>query len=132
MRDRHLVKLQEAGQLVNESLVLIVDPLTPREQEVLDQKAVGESNAEIGISLFITERTVRTHMANILGKLQVHSSLEAVLTAQEMGLVTLPHQLSPIATAILALIRAYPSSFIEVANAGLIDDCLNIRGSGHG
>ena len=46
-----------------------VEPLTEREKEVLSLVGQGASNKEIATALFITERTARTHVSNILGKL---------------------------------------------------------------
>jgi DNA-binding NarL/FixJ family response regulator/class 3 adenylate cyclase len=63
-----------------------VEPLTDREQEVLGQLAQGASNKEIAYRLGITERTARTHVSNILGKLSLASRTQAVLWAVEHGL----------------------------------------------
>ena len=47
----------------------LVEPLTDREKDVLNLLGQGMSNKEIGTALFITERTARTYVSNILGKL---------------------------------------------------------------
>jgi len=60
-----------------------VEPLTPREKEVLSQLAKGASNKEIAYELSITERTARTHVSNILGKLGLASRTQAALWAVE-------------------------------------------------
>lgn len=65
------------------------EPLTEREVEVLRQLAVGKSNKEIAAALNIAEKTARTHVSNILGKLGVASRTQAALYALRMGLVTL-------------------------------------------
>jgi len=64
-------------------------PLTEREVEVLVLVARGLSNQDIGTSLFISERTVRTHVSNILGKLHLANRTQATLYALKEGLVTL-------------------------------------------
>ena len=64
-----------------------VEPLTTREKEVLSQLAKGASNKEIAYELGITERTARTHVSNILGKLALASRTQAALYAVENKLV---------------------------------------------
>ena len=64
-----------------------VEPLTAREKEVLAQLAKGASNKEIAYELGITERTARTHVSNILGKLALASRTQAALYAVEHKLV---------------------------------------------
>ena len=64
-----------------------VEPLTAREKEVLSQLAKGASNKEIAYELGITERTARTHVSNILGKLALASRTQAALYAVEHKLV---------------------------------------------
>jgi len=60
-----------------------VEPLTEREREVLALLGHGMSNREIGAALFITERTARTYVSNILGKLGLSSRTQAALYAVE-------------------------------------------------
>lgn len=64
-----------------------VEPLTEREREVLGLLGRGASNKEIASALFITERTARTHVSNILGKLGLASRTQAALYAVEHKLV---------------------------------------------
>jgi DNA-binding NarL/FixJ family response regulator len=64
-----------------------VDPLTERELEVLSLVGHGRSNKEIATDLGITERTARTHVSNILGKLDLQSRTQAALYAVERKLV---------------------------------------------
>jgi DNA-binding NarL/FixJ family response regulator len=63
------------------------EPLTTREQEVLRLLARGASNKEIAHELSITERTARTHVSNILGKLGLASRTQAALWAVEHKMV---------------------------------------------
>jgi DNA-binding NarL/FixJ family response regulator len=64
-----------------------VEPLTERELEVLGLVGRGRSNKEIATELGITERTARTHVSNILGKLGLASRTQAALYAVERRLV---------------------------------------------
>jgi NarL family two-component system response regulator LiaR len=59
------------------------EPLTERERDVLRLLGQGLSNKEIGAELFITERTARTYVSNILGKLGLQSRTQAALWAVE-------------------------------------------------
>jgi DNA-binding NarL/FixJ family response regulator len=64
--------------------------LTERELEVLGLVGRGRSNKEIATDLGVTERTARTHVSNILGKLRLASRTQAALYAIEHKLVTRP------------------------------------------
>jgi DNA-binding NarL/FixJ family response regulator len=64
-----------------------VESLTERELEVLSLVGHGRSNKEIATDLGITERTARTHVSNILGKLDLQSRTQAALYAVERKLV---------------------------------------------
>ncbi len=61
--------------------------LTTRELEILRLLGAGKSNKEIAADLQISERTARTHVSNILGKLGLASRTQAVLWAVRQGLV---------------------------------------------
>ncbi|MEM7530957.1 MAG: response regulator transcription factor [Chloroflexota bacterium] len=65
------------------------EPLTEREVEVLMLVARGLSNQDIADSLVISERTVRTHVSNILSKLHLANRTQAALYALKEGLTTL-------------------------------------------
>ena len=67
-----------------------VEPLTPREVEVVRDLATGLSTPEISAKLGITRNTLRTHVHNIMGKLGARSKLEAVLAAIRLGIVEPP------------------------------------------
>lgn len=64
----------------------LINTLSDRELEVLQQLARGKSNKQIAASLFITEGTVKNHMTNILGKLGVPDRTQAALKARELGI----------------------------------------------
>lgn len=61
--------------------------LTAREHEVLVRVAHGDSNQQIATTLFISERTARTHVSNVLTKLGLASRTQAALWAVRQGLV---------------------------------------------
>lgn len=62
-------------------------PLTPREREVLALMGRGRSNAELAAALFLSEATVKTHVARIFAKLALRDRAQAVVVAYETGLV---------------------------------------------
>lgn len=64
------------------------EPLTERERQVVTLVAEGASNKEIGQALFISERTARTHVSNILMKIGVRSRTQAALWAIREGLAS--------------------------------------------
>jgi two-component system, NarL family, nitrate/nitrite response regulator NarL len=68
----------------------LIEPLTPRELEVLRALVDGLSTPDICARLFIAPNTLRTHVQNIMGKLRVHSKLEAVAFALRHRLVEPP------------------------------------------
>ena len=84
--------LQELSEPAERGLAS--DTLTDRENEVLQLVARGKSNREISEQLAISEATVRTHMSNILAKLNVDSRTQAALYALREGLVPL-HDTKP-------------------------------------
>lgn len=67
----------------------LIEPLTPREREVLQMLAAGLANKEIASRLSISEHTAKFHVASILGKLGASSRTEAVFLALRHGLILL-------------------------------------------
>jgi DNA-binding NarL/FixJ family response regulator len=65
----------------------LVEPLTPRETEVMRLVAGGYSNREIGEALGAAEGTVKVHVSSILSKLGVRDRVQAVLRVLEAGLI---------------------------------------------
>jgi NarL family two-component system response regulator LiaR len=63
------------------------DQLTARELEVIQQVAHGHSNHEIAQALVISEKTVKTHISNILGKLHLEDRTQLAIYAIKHGLV---------------------------------------------
>jgi len=66
-----------------------IDELTPRESDVLRHLAVGASNRTIAAALSVSEETVKTHVANVLSKLQVENRAQAAVQALKRGLVSI-------------------------------------------
>ena len=73
--------VDELGRRQAPAAIQRLDVLTDRERDVLTLMAEGCSNSEIGDRLFITEGTVKTHVARILVKLGVRDRLQAVVLA---------------------------------------------------
>ena len=65
------------------------DDLTQRELDVLREVALGHTNRDIAVTLGVTDETVKTHVARVLGKLQVENRAQAIVQALKRGLVTL-------------------------------------------
>ncbi len=64
-----------------------IDSLTPREKEILVLISQGMSNAEIADRLVVSATTVKTHVGNVLAKLDVRDRVQAVVVAYETGLM---------------------------------------------
>jgi len=69
--------------------------LTDRELEVLGLAAEGLSNRDIAGRLYVSPRTIQSHMANIFGKLQVGSRTEAVMVGLRRGWIRLDDEMAP-------------------------------------
>lgn len=76
-----MVKMRQKKQ------VLLHEELTAREMEILLLMAEGKSNQEIADQLFIAIKTVKTHVSNILSKLEVQDRTQAVIYAFKHSLV---------------------------------------------
>ncbi len=76
-----------AGQTPTPARTTALDSLTEREREILKLLGGALSNAEIAGVLYISEHTVRTHVARILAKLHLHDRAQAIVVAYETGLI---------------------------------------------
>jgi DNA-binding NarL/FixJ family response regulator len=67
-----------------------LEKLSAREREVLECVAAGMSNAEAGVRLGLSEKTIKHYMTSILTKLQAHSRVEVALVAYRAGIGVVP------------------------------------------
>lgn len=93
-RGRTLLDASVAGALLQEltreqSAARAVATLTEREQEVLRELAHGRTNHEIAEALVVSDETVKTHVGNILSKLQLAHRAQAIIYALKRGLISL-------------------------------------------
>lgn len=72
-----------SGEKETDQLTADFHSLTPREKDVLFQITLGKGNKEIAADLFITEKTVKTHVSNILSKLHLHDRTQAAIQAMK-------------------------------------------------
>lgn len=79
----------EVANAVEEEGDFVPEPVSVREREVLLLAARGLSGKEIATQLFISERTVQTHLASIYDKLGAKNKTEAMLLSLKYGIVTL-------------------------------------------
>jgi DNA-binding NarL/FixJ family response regulator len=84
---RRLIERFLAGPAPNVTMPPALATLTDREVEVLKLVAEGLSNAEIADALYVSEGTVKTHVARMLSKLGVRDRVQAVVYAYECALV---------------------------------------------
>jgi DNA-binding NarL/FixJ family response regulator len=90
---RAIEMVAQGGVYVDPALAsLLIEPehsdkLTPREREILRLIADGLGNEQIGMRLFISPQTVRTHVGKAMEKLEVHSRTEAVAVALRKKLI---------------------------------------------
>jgi len=92
---------KKAAQVLSSSTTVVADTpsntidyeqikklgLTPREHDVLVKMAEGLSNQEIGTALFLSESTIKTHVSNILFKLDAKRRTQAVQMAKQLKIV---------------------------------------------
>lgn len=83
------VWLMSRERLEHRQALKVTESLTPRERDVLTALVEGSSDKEIAEKLYLSAGTVRVHVTNILGKLGVHSRLQAVVFAVRHGIVEL-------------------------------------------
>jgi DNA-binding NarL/FixJ family response regulator len=76
-----------SGQPIRPEAQPLLEPLSERELEILAIMATGATNREIAGQLYITEGTVKNHVTNILGKLNARDRTQAVIKAQELGIL---------------------------------------------
>ena len=99
IREVHLGKVQLHPEILKKLMSVVAgkeepstmrseDGLTGREQEVLSLIADGMNNHEIAERLVISEKTVKTHVSNILGKLHLDDRTQAAIYALRHGLIT--------------------------------------------
>jgi DNA-binding CsgD family transcriptional regulator len=82
-----VIEFQLARQRVGLRPVEGIEPLSPREREVLALLAAGRADGEIADVLFISKKTASVHVANIKGKLGASSRIEIAMLAARLGLV---------------------------------------------
>ena len=88
-RGKMLITPRTIATLLNKrrAIEAQLERLTPREKEVLRLMAEGHASRSIAAELGISYTTVRTHIRGLGSKLAVHSKLEAVVKARELGLI---------------------------------------------
>ncbi len=78
--------LLKSDKVIDEEKLALLN-ISKREYEVLINVAEGYSNNEIAEKLFVSENTVKTHVSNILAKLNVKRRTEAVKQAKDYGII---------------------------------------------
>ncbi len=78
---------KKSNKDLSENSLKIVDSLTLKEREILKYLAKGVSNSEISEKLFVKEVTIKSHLNNIYKKLSVDNRVQAILLAQQLGVI---------------------------------------------
>lgn len=85
---RRLIAEEQSSELMTAiEQTSLIEPLTPREREVLQLIAAGRSNQAIASELFLSVGSVKTHSSHLYGKLGVRGRTEAVARARALGLI---------------------------------------------
>lgn len=101
--------MTKSWNALDNSFVLL-DPLTPREKDILRLIVAGLSNQEIALQFFLTEGTVKWHNKNIFEKLDVKSRSEAIAKTHAIGLLQEPA--APLATVYQSNLPPQPTEFV--------------------
>ena len=98
----------------------LLEPLTPRERDILQSMVEGLSNADIAARLVLSAETVRWYVKQLYGKLEVHSRDEAIARAQALGLAVDPKARTSTPDRLCPLIDPLPQDVSDryVGNAG--------------
>jgi DNA-binding NarL/FixJ family response regulator len=78
--------VKENRMLPSKKPLVLVEPLTKREVEILEMISTGKTNMEIADNLNLAEGTIKNHVLNIYGKLQVKNRVQATTIAKEYDL----------------------------------------------
>lgn len=79
-------KIIDGGEYFSTNIVF-ADLLTEREKEILSLLGKGERRKNIAKTIYISERTLTNHIQNILEKLEVDSTIKAIIKAQKLGYI---------------------------------------------
>lgn len=82
-------KVGRSDTILSGNIEDVLNPLSPREMEILEHVTAGMSNKEIAFSLGISHQTVKNHMTSILRKLRVEDRTQAAVFALQHGWVRL-------------------------------------------
>lgn len=82
---------------MGEDVDTLMAPLSRRETEVLKYTAAGNSNKRIAYALSISEKTIKNHMASIMGKLNANNRAHAVVLAIRKGWLNIEEVSDPLA-----------------------------------
>ncbi|MDP5228584.1 MULTISPECIES: response regulator transcription factor [Arthrobacter] len=83
----HVAPMLRSSQQADGAHLQELGSLTPREREVFEMIAQGDSNPEIAQKLFVSEATVKTHVGHVLAKMHARDRVQLVVMAYETGVV---------------------------------------------